>query len=280
MNLIKELFKNNYKNLLFVYLLFIAESVLVLLYPMVLGNSIDHFISKNYNYTFILVLVLGGFIFTSYFRRVVDTRVFSTMYRKLILKYINGQVDKKTSTSTITARTNMLNSIVSFLEIDLPYIFFAFFSVIGSITIIMIKYNLIIGLVTLASLIPILLISNYFRKKLSQKYSESNDLSEKDVEAINSLDKTKIKHHYLNKNFLSIDISNLDAKNNLFNNFINYTLIVLVLFLYSIIELNPTIGSIMGLYQYVLKFTGGVLMFPNLILRYEYLKDVIKRIND
>lgn len=279
MNLIKELLKTNYKSLLFVYLLFLAESILILLYPMVLGNSVDYFISKDYNYTFILGLVLGGFILTSYFRRVVDTRVFSTMYRKLILKYINGQVNKKTSTSTITARTNMLNSIVSFLEVDLPYIFYAFFSVIGSITIIMIKYNLIIGLVTLGSLVPILLVSNYFRKKLSQKYSESNDLHEKDVEIINSLDRTKIKHHYVNKNFLSIKISNLDAKNNLFNDFINYTLIVLVLFLYSIIE-TPTIGSIMGLYQYVIKYTSGVLMFPNLILRYEYLKDVLKRIND
>lgn len=279
MNLIKELLKTNYKSLLFVYLLFLAESILILLYPMVLGNSVDYFISKDYNYTIILALVLGGFILTSYFRRIVDTKVFSTMYRKLILKYIEGQLEKKTSTSTITARTNMLNSIVSFLEVDLPYIFYAFFSVIGSITIIMIKYNLIIGLVTLGSLVPILLVSNYFRKKLSQRYSESNDLHEKDVEIINSLDKTKIKHHYINKNFLSIKISNLDAKNNLFNDFINYTLIVLVLFLYSIIE-TPTIGSIMGLYQYVIKYTSGVLMFPNLILRYEYLKDVIKRIND
>jgi ABC-type multidrug transport system fused ATPase/permease subunit len=279
MNIIKELFKNNYKSLLFVYLLFVLEAVLSLLYPMVLGNTIDYFISKEYNYTFLLALVLGGFIFTSYFRRIFDTKVFSTMYRKLILKYINGELDKKTSTSTINARTHMLNSIVSFLETDLPYMFYAFFAVIGSITIIMIKYNLIIGLVTLVSLVPILLISNYFRKKLSQKYSESNDLSEKDVDIINSIDKTKIKHHYINKNFISIKISNLDAKNNLFNDFINYTLIVTVLFLYSIIE-TPTIGSSMGLYQYVIKYTSGVLMFPNLILRYEYLKDVLKRINN
>ena len=278
MNIIKDLFKNNYKSLLFVYFLFILESVLALLYPMVLGNTIDYFISKEYNYTFLLALVLGGFIFTAYFRRIFDTRVFSTMYRKLIVKYINTEIDKQTSTSTITARTYMLNSIVSFLETDLPYIFYAFFSVIGSITIIMIKYNLVIGLMTLVSLFPIMLVSNYFRKRLSQRYSESNDLSEKDVDNINSLDKSKIKHHYINKNFLSIKISNLDAKNNLFNDMINYTLIVLVLLIFSIIE-TPTIGSIMGLYQYVIKFTSGVLMFPNLILRYEYLKDVLKRIN-
>ncbi len=277
--MIKDLFKSNYKLLVFCYTLFFIESLLMITYPMVLGDSIDEFIEGNFYYSIYLVLVLGGFILSSYFRRVYDTRIFSTIYRKMILKYIGREIDKKEKTSVINARTNMLNTIVSFFEIDLPYIFYSVFSIIGSVLIIMINYNFWIGLMMLIFMIPIYFISNYFRKLLSIKYSESNNLNEKDVEVIDQLDKTSIKHHYILKNLLSIQISNIDAKNNMFNNIVNYSLIIIVLILFIVFD-NPTVGIIMGLYSYSLTYISGVGMIPNLVLRYEYLKDVLNRIEN
>lgn len=277
MNLIKDLFSKNYRIILFVYLLFIFESALILIYPLILGNTIDSFINKEYSYILYLILVLGSFITSSYYRRIYDTRVYSTLYRKLILKYINIEIDKKTNISTINARTKMLYAFVAFIEFDLPYIFYTVFSIVGSISIIIFSYNFNIGLILLFSLIPILFISKYFKHKLSVKYAESNDLSEKDIDELESKDKTKIKHHYILKNLLDINISNIDASNNMFNHIVNYLLIIIVLLVFSITDI-PTIGSVMALYQYVLKFTDGTMMIPNLLLRYEYLKDVIKRI--
>jgi ABC-type multidrug transport system fused ATPase/permease subunit len=275
--MLKELFKNNRGSLFFVYLLFFIESLLSLIYPMILGNSIDEFISGNYYYIINLVLVLGGFVYFSYLRRIYDTRVFSTIYRKMILRYIGSEIDKNEKTSVINARTNMLNTVVSFFEVDLPYIFYSLFSIIGSVFIIMFYYNVLIGLFILVFLIPIYYISEYFRKLLSVKYNESNNINEKDVEVIDSKDKLNIKHHYILKNLLSIQISNIDARNNLFNYSVNYLVIVIVLILFIIFD-DPTIGIIMGLYNYVLNYISGVGMIPNLILRYEYLKDVLNRI--
>lgn len=74
-----------------------------------------------------------------------------------------------------------------------------------------------------------------------------------------------------------IRISNINANNNLFNDTINYSLIVIILIIFTILD-NPSIGDIVGIYQYVLKFIGGALTIPHLILRFEYLKDVLKRI--
>jgi ABC-type multidrug transport system fused ATPase/permease subunit len=275
--MLKELFKNNRGSLFFVYLLFFIESLLSLIYPMILGNSIDEFISGNYYYIINLVLVLGGFVYFSYLRRIYDTRVFSTIYRKMILRYIGSEIDKNEKTSVINARTNMLNTVVSFFEVDLPYIFYSLFSIIGSVFIIMFYYNVLIGLFILVFLIPIYYISEYFRKLLSVKYNESNNINEKDVEVIDSKDKLNIKHHYILKNLLSIQISNIDARNNLFNSSVNYLVIVIVLILFIIFD-DPTIGIIMGLYNYVLNYISGVGLIPNLILRYEYLKDVLNRI--
>jgi ABC-type multidrug transport system fused ATPase/permease subunit len=275
--MLKELFKNNRGSLFFVYLLFFIESLLSLIYPMILGNSIDEFISGNYYYIINLVLVLGGFVYFSYLRRIYDTRVFSTIYRKMILRYIGSEIDKNEKTSVINARTNMLNTVVSFFEVDLPYIFYSLFSIIGSVFIIMFYYNVLIGLFILVFLIPIYYISEYFRKLLSVKYNESNNINEKDVEVIDSKDKLNIKHHYILKNLLSIQISNIDARNNLFNYSVNYLVIVIVLILFIIFD-DPTVGIIMGLYNYVLNYISGVGLIPNLILRYEYLKDVLNRI--
>lgn len=120
--LVSGLFRDNYKSLLFVYILFIVESTLLIFYPLILGNSIDYFVKGEYYYVIYLIIVLGGFIITGYFRRIYDTKVFTTIYRKLILEYINNEINKGRSTSTINARVRMLNSIVDFLEVDLPYL--------------------------------------------------------------------------------------------------------------------------------------------------------------
>lgn len=278
--MLKDILKENYKLLIIAYFLFLVESLLMITYPLVLGKTIDHFIEKNFINGIYLFLVLGGFMLSSYLRRKYDTRIFSTIYRKLILRYINREISKdKSSISKITARTTMFNSIVSFFEIDIPYIFHAIFSIVGSIVIIMLSYDLYIGLLTLFTLVPIYFVSKYYSGKLSVKYKESNDLNENDVDVIGSMDRKDIRHHYVLKNLLSIKISNLDAENNLLNDLINYSLIVIGLIIFTLMG-EPTIGTIMGLYQYLLKFTGNALMIPNLILRSLYLKDVLKRIEE
>jgi ABC-type multidrug transport system fused ATPase/permease subunit len=278
--MLKDILKENYKLLIIAYLLFLVESILMITYPLVLGKTIDHFIEKNFISGIYLFLVLGGFMLSAYFRRKYDTRIFSTLYRKLILRYISREIDKESpNTSKITARTTMFNSIVSFFEIDIPYIFHAVFSIIGSIIIISISYNGYVGLITTIALIPMYFVSKYYSVKLSQKYKESNDLNEHDVDVIGSTDRQVIKHHYVKKNILSIKISDLDAGNNLSNDSINYSLIVVGLFVFTLIG-EPTIGTIMGLYQYLLKFTANALMIPSLILRSLYLKDVLKRIEE
>jgi hypothetical protein len=77
--MLKNIFKDNVVLLIFGYSLFFIESLLSLIYPMILGNSIDEFISGNYYYILNLVLVLGGFVASSYYRRIYDTRIFSTL---------------------------------------------------------------------------------------------------------------------------------------------------------------------------------------------------------
>jgi hypothetical protein len=141
----------------------------------------------------------------------------------------------------------------------------------------MFNYNLVVGIFIGIFIIPILFVTKYFSKKLSVKYKESNDLQELDVKIIDTKDSQKIKHHFIDKNLLQIRISGIDAKNNLSNELINYSLIILSLIMFTFFE-SVTVGTIMALYQYIIRFTNGAFMIPGLTLRYVYLKDVIKRI--
>jgi hypothetical protein len=279
MDIIKLLFKKNYKYLILAYGLFVLESVILLLYPLVLGNTIDKIINKEYYYVLYLILVLGLFMLTAYFRRIYDTKIFTTLYRKVVLEYINKEINIGKDTSTINARSSMLRSIVDFLEVDFPYMFHSLFSIIGSVIIISVNYNLYVGIFVGFFIIPILISSKYFSKKLSVKYSESNDLQEKDVNILSTVNSIKIKHHYIDKNLLQIRISNIDAKYNFINEFINYSLIILSLVMFTLFE-SVTVGTIMALYQYIIKFTQGAFTIPNLTIRYLYLKDVIGRISE
>jgi hypothetical protein len=278
MDIIKKLFKDNYKSLIFVYSLFIIESILFLLYPMILGNTIDRIIQKEYYYVIYLIGVLGGFITIAYLRRIFDTKVFTTLYRKVVLEYIGNEIDNKTDTSTINARSGMLMTIVDFIEFDFPYIFHTTFAIIGSVIVIVLNYNPYVGMFVGVFIIPIVISTRHFSKRLSVKYTESNNLQEKDVNVLDTKNKTDIKHHFINKNLLQIRISNIDAKNNLTNEIINYSLIILSLIMFTIFE-SVTVGTIMALYQYIIKFTHGAFMIPNLTLRYVYLKDVLNRIS-
>jgi hypothetical protein len=279
MDIIKLLFKKNYKYLILAYGLFVLESVILLLYPLVLGNTIDKIINKEYYYVLYLILVLGFFMLTAYLRRIYDTKIFTTLYRKVVLEYINKEINIGKDTSTINARSSMLRSIVDFLEVDFPYMFHSLFSIIGSVIIISVNYNLYVGIFVGFFIIPILISSKYFSKKLSVKYSESNDLQEKDVNILSTVNSIKIKHHYIDKNLLQIRISNIDAKYNFINEFINYSLIILSLVMFTLFE-SVTVGTIMALYQYIIKFTQGAFTIPNLTIRYLYLKDVIGRISE
>lgn len=279
MDIIKKLFRDNYKSLIFVYSLFLTESILFLLYPLVLGNTIDKIIESQYYYVIYLVGVLGGFVTITYLRRIFDTKVFTTLYRKVVLEYISKEIDNKTDTSTINARSGMLRTIVDFIEFDFPYIFHTSFAIIGSVIVIILNYNPYVGMFVGLFIIPIIISTRFFSRKLSVKYTESNNLQEKDVNILNTQNKTNIKHHFINKNLLQIRISNIDAKNNLTNEIINYSLIILSLIMFTIFE-SVTVGTIMALYQYIIKFMHGAFMIPNLTLRYVYLKDVLKRISE
>ena len=80
MKKLKQIFKTNWKTIVFSYSLFSINAILMLVYPKVLGNTIDHLITKDYNYIWYLVVTFISLMFFSYVSRIYDVKKYISLY--------------------------------------------------------------------------------------------------------------------------------------------------------------------------------------------------------
>jgi len=119
MDKLKLMFKENWKSIIFSYSLFSINSILMLIYPKILGNTIDHLIAKDYSYIWYMV---GSFIlimFFGYISRIYDIKIFSGIYRKFASVETHKQFEAGIETTKINGRLTLMNNIVRFFEVDM-----------------------------------------------------------------------------------------------------------------------------------------------------------------
>lgn len=279
--MLKEIFKKNWKRIILTYSLYNVENVIILLFPITLGRFIDWLIVKDlssYWPLWELVIILFGFLVIYFSRSVYDTYTFSGIYTKMISNLTKEQILAGVDSSKIVARVGLSRSIVNFFENDLPLWMYSFFSLVGSLYFIaMISHEAIITILVLA--VPIMIVSFKFNRVIKKYIRKDNDLQESIVDVIQSEEMTRINRFFTFQNMLTIRISNLHAKNGLFINALDYLSLILALYFF-ISENAVTVGIVMSLYQYVNRFSGGLLMIPNLIISLSRIKDVVGRMEE
>ena len=101
--------------LLLIYTYMFIAQLLFLLEPFVLGKMIDGLLKNDYNW---LYCFLGIMVFENYFiyrRMVYDTKVYTTIYNSVVLKFLKNSKDSDNSTKI--ARTELTNNLINFLEL-------------------------------------------------------------------------------------------------------------------------------------------------------------------
>ena len=73
----------------------------MLVYPKVLGETMDHLIAKDYYYMYYLLLTFAGMMFFGYVSRIYDTRVFSKIYRKFASVETNKQYENDVDVTVV-----------------------------------------------------------------------------------------------------------------------------------------------------------------------------------
>ena len=276
MNKLKTIFKENWKRIIFSYSLFIINTVLIVAYPKILGNTIDHLIAKQYGYIFYLAIVYMGVMLFSYLSNIYDTVIFSSIYRRFASKETLNQIDNNVETTKINGRISLMNTIVHFFERDMLVVFNTLIGIAGSLYFLsLVSWVIVVSLLVTGVLI--IFATSYYSPKIAENTRKNNNLLE-DQTSIVSTRKISFINNFLRKSQkISINLSRLNAKFSFFIQLIVYGSVTALLTYYVMFN-NVTVGSVFSTYRYMFDFCNAFLGLPGIVTSYITIKDVIKRL--
>lgn len=276
MTKLKTIFIENWKQILLSYFLFSMQSIFMLIYPKVLGESIDHLIAKDYSFVFYLLLTFLGMMVFGYISRVYDTIVFSKIYRRFASIETCNQFDNNVETTKINGRLTLMSSVVRFFESDMINILNAIFGLLGSIYFISLVDVTLVPYLIFSAILT-LIVSYYFSPKIAAITKDSNDISEEQTEIINHRKISLVNNLLKRKQLLSIKLSNLDARFFFLIQLIAYGTVTALLTYYVVFN-TVSVGSVFSTYRYLFDFVASVSILPHIIISFINIKDVIKRL--
>ena len=272
-----KLLLKNKVGIIITYSLFALEILSHLLTPYLLGRAVDDLINHSYHGFIILSLFYFVRIFVSMFRRILDTRVYTKIYTDLVTKFLSVKNIDQKDVSKLNAHSVLAKQFVDFLEFDLANVMYGIFTVIGSVAMLFF-YNWYVLGVCLFILIPVIIVSRFFGKRIVHLTTSYNDEFERQVDIISSGDSDAINQHYNNLRNLDIRKSNQDAYSFTFMEVFSLFMILVSLIILSNSNVGITAGAIIGVYNYIITFSNGLDIIPYAIERYAQLSDITTRI--
>lgn len=276
MNKLKIMFLENWKPIMFSYSLFMVNSILMVVYPKILGNSIDHLIAKDYSYIWYLVLMFVAIMFFGYISRIYDTKVFSKIYRRFASIETHKQIESDVETTKINGRLTLMHYIVQFFERDMLIVLNTVIGLVGAIYFLSLVSLTIVGFLAITSVL-ILGVTFYYSPKIAKITSQYNDLSEEQTEVINTRRISSINNLLKRGQRLSVKLSNVDAKFSIWIQGIVYGSVTALLTYYVMFN-TVSVGSVFSTYRYMFDFCNALLGLPTILTSYINIKDVVKRL--
>lgn len=274
---LKLIFQENWKPILFSYSLFMVNAILMVMYPKILGNSIDHLVLKNYSYMWYLVLTFVAIMFFGYISRIYDVKVFSAIYRRFASIETSKQIESDIDTSKINGRLTLMRSIVRFFEMDMLVVLQTIIGLVGAIYFLSLVSWIIVGALVITSIL-ILVATFYYTPKIANITSQYNNLTEEQTEIVMSKNISYINNFLKRDQFLSVKLANVGAKFSIWIQGIVYGSVTALLTYYVMFN-NVSMGSVFSTYRYMFDFCNALIGIPSIITSYINIKDVIKRLD-
>ena len=275
--ILRNLMMKHKYQLIFTYSLFSLEMLGGLLRFYFFGEAINDLIKGSYHGLVVLTLVHLAYLIIGTIRHMYDTRTYSSIYTSLVTKFLSRRY-LKNDISKLSAHSTLAREFVDFLEHDLVYVIEAVYNILGSL-IILFFYDKTVVLICLAIMIPVIIISMFYGKKMLRLNKHKNDELEKQVDIISTGNNTSIRHHYNNLRKWQVRISDKEAWNFGFMEIM--VLLVIAVSLIASKNLHSTTimaGSLFGIYSYILKFASGLDTIPYTLQRLSSLSDITRRI--
>ncbi len=277
LKVLKSIFRKHRYQLLLTYTLFSLEMLGTLLRPFFLGLAIDQLIKGKYDGLILLCIVHLGCLVVGTIRHRYDTRTYSAIYTSLVTKFLSNRT-RKGGVSKLSALSNLSRDFVDFLEYDLVYVIEAVYNILGSVVLLMF-YDPQVVSICLSILVPVGIVSYFYGKKMKRLTRLKNDELEKQVDIISEGNALAIRRHYNRLREWQIRISDQEAWNFGFMEFMVMAVIGVALLIVtktSGTEILP--GALIGIYNYILKFATGLDTIPYIVQKLTSLGDITSRI--
>ena len=275
--ILKQIMLQHRYRLLLTYFLFSIELIGNLLRPFFLGVAVNELIRGSYRGLILLSAVHLAWLLIGILRHRLDTRTYSAIYTSLVTRLLTRRYHKS-EISRLSAHSTLAREFVDFLEFDLVYVMEALFSIFGSLLLLFL-YDTSVVLVCLGILLPVILFSWLYGRRMQQLNRLKNDELERQVDIIATGNTHLIKQHYNNLRKWQIRISDQEA----WNFGIMEFMVMLVIGLSLLITNQSTgagleAGSLIGIYSYIQRFVSGLDTIPYTVQRLSSLSDITRRI--
>lgn len=275
--ILKNLIFRHRSRLLLTYFLFGLEMLGTLLRPFFLGEAVNDLLKGSYHGLIVLSVVHFIWLIVGVIRHRTDTRTYSAIYTSLVTNFLSRRINNK-DISRLSAHSTLAREFVDFLEYDLVYVIEAAFNILGSL-VLLFFYQSGVVLLCLSILLPVVAVSYLYGRQMRKLNRNKNDELEKQVDVITTGNAHLIRNHYNNLRTWQIRISDKEAWN-----FGVMELMVMVVVGISLLITTQTTnaaiqaGSLIGIYNYILKFVSGLDTIPYTVQRLTSLNDITRRI--
>jgi ABC-type multidrug transport system fused ATPase/permease subunit len=268
--------------------LVIIEHVAWIIEPAVFGKVIDALIERNtlqdisLNETLRpLFLWIGVFIInsgTGVIRRVVDQRIYLSMFTQLATDISSVAREKKFRPSKTAALAQLSEQYITFFQYRIPEIIEQTIQ-IGGTVIALAMFDWRLSLTCLTIVFPLLLINRIYIKKVGAIQKDVHDTYEDTYDIFSTQKPEEIHSYYKKSANLKQKIANWGALN--FGVMRVMLLGIFLVVLYISIDLDDfTTGSIYSIVAYIWTFITSSEYLPELMESWTSLKDISRRLKE
>lgn len=252
------------------------ENVIMVVTPFLLGLAIDGMLARDFVPVFWLggLLVAGIVIGTG--RRFYDTRCYGRIYGALASENAAYGWQEGRSISSLAARSEQIQEMVSFVENELVESYNAIIKICGALIMLaVVDWRLLVA--CLLSTLLIALVYVFSGKRIYRLNRGLNDQHDQQVLALESKDISKAQTHFGRVVRWSIRLSDLEARNFALIDLIA-TILVLGCLWIAAMGSNITPGSIFAILAYVLEFVEGSYLLPMAFHQFVRLNEIASRL--
>jgi len=275
MSYIFNVFKEFKLPLMLIYLYTLVAQLLFLVEPFLLGKAIDGVLAGSYIFLCILLFVYVIQNIFMYKRMVYDTKVYTTIYNKIIFQYL--KTDQNSHASTKIARTDMAHNVINFLENDIQYFIMSIMSLVGTLFFIFMQ-DVATGFVVAIGIIPVVFIVKMLYSKIAQATKVGFNQYERKIDILTKGDRSEIDTFFLRRRKIMISGSTLQGKNWFALNTSKSIFLILALIVFTSGKTTLTQGQTVSMFSYLNQFLISLLSIPIGVETITRIKDVIGRI--